>query len=161
MQQVGCRQQPSNILPYLARPIAERFYSEDEGEPDEYQLYPFTTEHDPGWPICESTFPILGASVPTVSAPVPDSRQLACASKTPTAVWSWKKKGIPWSKLKLLKHTREILPLELAPPPFPLPETLDVLVAGISRLALLKPSKKSSFEKASCSRENFPMSRIE
>jgi hypothetical protein len=162
MQQVGCRQQPSDILPYLQRPIAERFYSDDEGEPDEYQLYPFTRAYDPGSPICESTFPVLGTTVPTVSAPEPDSRQLACVSKKPTAVWSWKKKGVPWSKLKLLQHTREMmLPLKLAPPPFPLPETLDVLVAGISRLAILKPNKESSSDNASCSRENFPMSRID
>ena len=159
MQQVGCRQQPSNILPYLQRPISERFYSDDEGEPDEYQLYPFTTEHDPGSPICESKFPILGTAVP---APESSSRQLASVSRKPTALWSWKKKGVPWSKLKMLQHTREmLLPLKLAPPPFPLPDTLDVLVDGISRLAILKPNTQSSSNEASCSRENFPLSRID
>ena len=157
MQQVGCRMAPSSILPYLARPCVERFYSEDEGEPDEYQLYPFPYDHDPGSPICESTFPILGASAPSVSAPVPPSRHLASVSKTPTNLWSWKKKGVPWNKVKLLQHVQSRQqPLELAPPPFPLPETIDVLVAGISQLALLKPSKKkTSFA------ENFPMSRID
>ena len=142
---------------YLARPVVERFYSEDEGEPDDYQLYPFTKDYDPGSPICESTFPILGASTPTISAPAPDSRQLASVTKTPTNLWSWKKKGVPWNKVKLLQHAQtRNQPLELAPPPFPLPETIDVLVAGISQLALLKPSKKkTSFA------ENFPMSRID
>ena len=59
MQQVYYpRQEPSNSLPYLARPIAEHFYLEDEGEPDAYQLYPYTTNYDPGSPICESTFAV-------------------------------------------------------------------------------------------------------
>ena len=156
MQQVQFpRQEPSNILPYLARPIAEH-----EGEPAAYQLYPFTTNYDPGSPICESTFPTLTASAPPVSAPV--SRQLASVSKTPTNLWSWKKKGVPWNKVKLIQPTQNRnQPLELAPPPFPLPETINVLVAGVSRSALLKPSKKISFGEASCSRENFPMSRID
>ena len=163
MHQVGCRQTPSNILPYLARPVVERFYSEDEGEPDEYQLYPFTKDYDPGSPICESTFPILGTSTPTVSAPVPESRQLASASKAPTAVWSWKKKGVPWSKVKLLKHTLDRKPpLELTPPSFPLPETIDVLVDGVSRLGIRKQTNSDGCEGAQCSKYYMPaMSRID
>ena len=152
------RQVPSVNLPYLARPISARYFSEDEGEPDAYQLYPFSKDEDPGSPICESTFPTISASVSKATVPE-KPRQLANVSEEPAKVWSWKKKGSPWSKVKLLQYVQaKKEPLPLTPPPFPLPETIDVLVAGISRLGILKPSRKITFDGASCS---MPMTRID
>ena len=105
--------EPSDYLPYLAWPISEHFNSGDEGEPDEYQLYPFDTIDPAGVsPICEKGFPAVKASVLEVP------RQLATISKTPSKGKSWAKKMFQQvSKDKFAQLTREMLTREM-PIPF-------------------------------------------
>ena len=61
-----------------------------------------------------------------------------------------------------LSHSRDGGTSSLGtPPPFPLHETIDVLVAGVSRLGILKPSRQVSFDGATASRHSMPMTRID